>query len=354
MKSLRAQLTDLLVVAASIGAALLLAALLLALTGHPRLIWEWAVGAAGSRADLLIVLKRACPLILTGLAAGVAFRSGVFNIGAEGQSILGSIAAVALATRLLPSLPQALAIPAILLAAALGGALWALIPAMLDRWRSVPIVLSTILLNFIALQLLALLLDGPLRTSLNTGIIQSDPLPRAFLLPTLLQYGAGNVHAGILLALLLAALCWIVQSRTAYGFEIRVTGLNPTAARYAGMPVAARQFAVMLWSGAFAGLAGCIQLMGVEGGHQLGKEPSSYGYAGIAVALLGRLHPAGIVAAALFFALLDNGADALESFSIPHEISDILKGFIVLLLLAATAYAARRSRSAEDSGGAEA
>ena len=193
---------------------------------------------------------------------------------------------------------------------------------------------------------LALLLEGPLKTLVKTDIVQSDPLPVAFHLPTILQSGAGNTHAGILIALALAGLCWLVQSRTAFGFEVLVTGLNPVAARYAGMPVAARQFAIMLWSGAFAGLAGAVQLMGVEGGHSLGTNPTSYGYAGIAVALLGRLHPAGIVAAALFFALLDNGADALEFSGFPHEISDMVKGLIVLLILAGTAYVARRRQTA--------
>jgi len=109
------------------------------------------------------------------------------------------------------------------------------------------------------------------------------------------------------------------------------------------MPVAARQFGIMLWSGAFAGLAGAVQLMGVEGGHSLNTTPSSYGYAGIAVALLGRLHPAGIVAAAIFFALLDHGADNLEfTTALPHQISDIVKGLIVIVILAGTAYVARR------------
>lgn len=346
MKTVRGFLTDLALVGTAIGVALLLLAAALALTGHPKILWEWVEGAAGTRADLLIALKGACPLILTGLAAGVAFRSGVFNIGAEGQAIAGALLTVWLATRLAPGLPAGAALPGALVAAAIGGAAWALVPAALERVRGVPVVLSTILLNFVALQVLWLLLEGPLRTVEKTGVVQSDPLPAAFFLPTVLHAGAGSVHAGLLIALVIAGVCWVVQARTAFGFEVLVTGLNPVAARYAGMPVAGRQFAIMLWSGAFAGLAGGMQLMGVEGGHSLGTNPSSYGYAGIAVALLGRMHPAGIVAAAIFFSLLDHGADALEFSGFPHEISDIVKGVIVLLILAGTAYAARRRQMA--------
>ncbi|HEY4328931.1 MAG TPA: ABC transporter permease [Phycisphaerae bacterium] len=349
MKSFRIFLIDLGLVGGSIVMALLLVSLALAMGGHPRGLLDWAQGAAGTRADLLMSLKNACPLILTGLAAAVAFRSGVFNIGAEGQSIVGTIAAVTLATRALPHLSSPLlAIPLCILAGAIGGAIWALIPALLDRLRGVPVVLSTILLNFIALQLLRMLIEGPLRAiTIKTSVPQSDPLIGGYILPIFLQSGAGQLHVGIIIALVIAAACWIVQARTAYGFEILVTGLNPVAARYAGMPVAARQFGIMLWSGAFAGIGGTIQLMGVEGAHSLGTDPVSYGYAGIAVALLGRLHPAGVVAAAIFFALLDHGADSLEfTTNIPHELSDIVKGLIVLIILCGTAYVASRRRTA--------
>ena len=350
MRTLRAFFTDLLLVLGAIAAACLLMTPLLLLAGYsPRILIDWISGAVGTPGQILLSLKNACPLILTGLAAGIAFRSGVFNIGAEGQSILGSIATVALATRFVPqSLSPIIAIPLGLLVAALGGALWALIPAALDRLRGVPVVLSTILLNFVALFLARLLIEGPLKTS-ATQVPQSDPLTGGFILPVLLHSGVGYVHAGILIAVATAAICWLVQSRTSFGFEILVTGLNPIAAQYAGMPVARRQFAVMLLSGAFAGLAGAIQLMGVEGSHFLGFDPVTYGYAGIAVALLGRLHPAGIVLAAIFFAMLDTGADTLEfTASLPHQVSDIAKGLIVLLMISAAAMVARRrSVSAE-------
>ena len=152
MKGLRAFLMDLGLVACSIAATALLLGVVLTVAGYPahRILIQWVAGAIGP-ADLLSALKGACPLILTGLAAGIAFRSGVFNIGGEGQSSLGSIFAVTLATRIWPGASTAwLAIPSALLVAALGGALWALVPAVLDRLRGVPVVLSTILLTFIA------------------------------------------------------------------------------------------------------------------------------------------------------------------------------------------------------------
>ena len=135
---------------------------------------------------------------------------------------------------------------------------------------------------------------------------------------------------------------WVVQARTAFGFELLVTGLNPVAARYAGMPVLRRQFGVMVMSGGLAGLAGAVQVMGVEGSHFLNTTPASYGFAGIAVALLGRLHPAGIVVAAVFFAMLDRGAANLEFYHLPLEVSDIVKAVVVLVVLALTAVLARR------------
>jgi simple sugar transport system permease protein len=347
MRRLQTAITDIGMVAATIGACAILMTVLLMAAGYPaRILIDWMLGACGSQGQILLSLKNACPLILTGLAAGVAFRTGVFNIGAEGQSIVATIGVVALGTRWLPSVPAVVAIPAAIMVGILAGAAWAGIPAALDRFRGVPVVLSTILLNFVAISLCRLLVKGAL-ASRTTAALQSDTLPDSYILPVLLHATGGYVHAGILAAVAVAAICWMVQARTAFGFEVLVTGLNPVAARYAGMPAARRQFEVMLGSGGLAGLAGALQVMGVEGSHFINIEPVAYGYAGIAVALLGRLHPAGIVAAAIFFAMLDTGADILESrSSLPHQVSDIAKGLIVLVILAAAAVAARRRSAA--------
>lgn len=350
MKTFRAFLVDLSLVMAAIGGAvvLLMAGLKLAGYAPVEIVWAWAKGGAGTATDVVVSLKHATPLILTGLAAGVAFRSGVFNIGAEGQAIIGAMVAVAVATRMMPAVEARwLGVPVALLAGAAGGAVWALLAAGLDRVRGVPIVLSTILLNFIALKLLGVMLEGPLKAR-GTQIVQSDVLARGYELPLVLS-DPSPLHAGFAIAVGLAILSWVVQARTTFGFEILVTGLNPVAARLAGMPVAARQFAIMLLSGAFAGVAGIVQVMGVEG-RSLGPTPVSYGYAGIAVALLGRLHPVGIVAAAVFFGMLDRGAANVEfDTSLPHELADVVKGVMVLVILVGTAWVARR-RSAPAGG----
>jgi general nucleoside transport system permease protein len=348
---LRRLVGDLTLLMASVLGAVLLVVAGLYVAGYPgmRVLGEWAAGAVGTRFDVEVGLKNACPLILTGLAAGVAFRSGVLNIGAEGQAILGAIGAVALANRLIPPTVAAwpvLAIVLTLAGAMMLGALWGGIAGALDRWRGVPVVLSTILLSFVAMFVLGMLLEGPLRAQ-GSEVVQSDPLARAYWLPVW-TWGV-EWRAGFVIALAMAGVSWLVQARTALGFELLVTGLNPTAAKLAGIPVAARQVGVMLLSGAFAGLAGAIQVMGVEG-HTLTPSPTSYGYAGIAVALLGRLHPAGIVAAAVFFGMLDQGAANVETgaYALPHQVADVVKGLIVMAILVGTAYVARMRTTARE------
>jgi simple sugar transport system permease protein len=340
MKLLRRFLTDLALVAAAVAVATLVLMLGLYTAGYPAhlVVGKWIDGAIGTRFDFLVALKNTTPLLLTGLAAGIAFRSGVFNIGAEGQSILGAIATAFIATRIFPQVGSGwVAIPLALGAAVLAGAGYAAIASLLDRYRAVPVVLSTILLNFIAIHLLSLLLEGPLKAA-GTEIVQSDPVPAAYFLPILSQ--VGSLHAGILIAVAAAGALWIVQARTTFGFEIQAVGLNPVAARLAGMPVESRQIAVMLLSGGFAGMAGSLQILGVS--HYLGTDSPGYGYTGIAVALLGRLHPAGIALAALFFALLDQGATNVEisTYQLPREVADIVKGLVVVMLLIAAAYLA--------------
>ena len=165
---------------------------------------EWFLGAVGTWGDVLVSLKDATPLIFTGLAAGVAFRAGVFNIGAQGQAVLGALAAVWLATRVAPGLHAWAGIPLALLVAGIGGGFWALIAAGLERWRRVPVVLSTILLNFVALQVLSLLLEGALRTH-EPKVIQCVSLPGGYFLPIwfpmVFVAAGGYLHIGFFIAL---------------------------------------------------------------------------------------------------------------------------------------------------------
>ncbi len=313
----------------------------LALLGHAptTVLATWFQGAAGSGVRLAMSLQEAGPLLLTGLAAAVAFRAGIWNIGAEGQFLLGAVGMVACATVLLPPGPGWLVLPPILLLCAALGAGWALIATALERGRGVPVVLSTILLNFIAVAVVGMLVQGPLHDPATTAP-QSALIADHLRLPVLVA--GSRLHLGVVLALVLAFALWLVVRRTTIGFEVEVVGLNPAAARTAGMPVARRQVLVMAVSGGLAGFAGAVQVAGVTG--MLSGAPVSYGYAGIAVALLGRLHPLGIVAAAVFMGMLGTGARHLERrLAIPHDLGDVVQGLLVLTVVVVGGVLARRA-----------
>ncbi len=302
-------------------------------------------GAAGGLVRLALSLEEATPLLLTGLAAAVAFRAGVLNIGAEGQYLVGALALVAVATRgagLLAWAPAAGAMAIALGSAALAGALWALLCTLLDRRRGVPVVLSSILLNFIALALVGAMVEGPLHDP-STSAPQTALIADALHLPVLVA--GSKLHLGAPIALGLALALWLVERASVFGFELRACGLNPLGARLMGMPVAARQAQAMALSGALAGLAGGLQLLGVT--YFMTSGTASYGYAGVAVALLGRLHPLGVAAAALFFGMLDTAGRNLEKhLAIPHDLGDLLKGLILLAVLVASVLAERWRRHA--------
>lgn len=313
----------------------------LALLGHaPVTVLDvWFQGAAGSGTRLALSMQEAGPLLLTGLAAAVAFRGGVWNIGAEGQFLIGAVTMVAAGTVLLIPGPGWLILPLALALSAFTGAAWALLATGLERWRGVPVVLSTILLNFIAVAVVGMLVQGPLHDPATTAP-QTALVAEHLRLPVLVE--GTRLHLGVLLAALSALALWLVLRRTTIGFEVQVVGLNPDAARLVGMPVGARQVLVMAVSGGLAGFAGAAHVAGVTG--MLSGSPVSYGYAGIAVAMLGRLHPLGILAAALFLGMLSTGASGLERrLAIPHDLGDVVQGLLVLAVLVAGGISARRA-----------
>ncbi len=316
-----------------------------ALLGYPplRVADLWLHGAAGNWYALSSSLADACPLLLTGLAAGVAFRAGVLNIGAQGQFLMGALMAVALTTRMMIFHQPVLVITMALLAGALAGGLWGLIAQYLELYRSVPVVLSTILLNFVALYLVSAVLQGPLQ-AVGTAAAQSPEIAGKYWLPVVIPYT--DFHIGIIVALVVAVLLWIVQSRTVFGFQSLVIGLNPAAAGVMNMPVARRQIQMMLLSGGCAGLGGAIQVLGQV--HFMTAHMGDYGYAGIAVALLGRLNPLGIILSALFFGFLDTGAFRVEesSLALPHDLADVIKAVVILIMLVLAGLSVRRSHRA--------
>ncbi|GAA4249311.1 ABC transporter permease [Azospirillum formosense] len=328
----------------AVAAALALCALLVAWTGAPvlRAYGLLLEGAAGSRFALTETLTRATPLILTGLAAAVAFRAKLWNIGAEGQLYMGALAAVVLGGGML-DLPAWLLLPTVMIAGAAAGGATLLGPAVLKVRFGVDEVVTTLLLNFIVLLLVSMLLEGALKDPMGMGWPQSAPVVEAAELPKLVE--RTRLHTGLLVALGLSALLWLIDTRTIWGYENRAVGANPRAAAFAGMPVTRVMLRTALLSGGLAGLAGVIEVCGLKGYLTLDLSPG-FGYSGIVVAMLAQLHPVGVVGAAVFIAGIFVGADAMSrAMPVPNYIADVLVATSLLCMLVAgllTRYRLRR------------
>ena len=328
---------------AAVALTLALAAALLALGGHDPGVALAALvaGSTGSTdAFLSITLVRATPLLLTGLAVALAFRTGLWNIGAEGQLYAGAVAgaAVGLAGA---GLPAPVLAPLVLGASVAAGAAWAWIPAVMKLRLGVGEVITTLLLHFVAIDLAAWLVHGPMQES--RGVFpQSDPIVGAARLPTL---GGTRLHAGFLLALLLAGLLWAFLRTTRTGFGLRAVGASREAAEISGrFPTRSMLLGVFLVSGGLAGLAGGVEVAGVTYALYEGLSPG-HGYTAIAVALLAGLHPVGVVATAVFFGALEGGAGAMQrSAGIPAAWVGGIEALVILSVLAVDRLL-RRSRS---------
>jgi simple sugar transport system permease protein len=319
-------------VALAVGAAVAAVALL-SLVGlpfgiSPRLLLSVLYeGSIGSSFAISATIIKMVPLLLTGLSVVIAFRAGVWNIGAEGQFIVGAIAALVFA-------PAGIVIA--LVAAMIGGAIWSSIASAMRLWRNAPEVLSTILLNFVALHLLGWVVNGPLQES-SEKYPQTDVIPDAAWLRTL---GSTDVHSGIVIALAVAALAWWLLYGTREGLRVRATGFNPSAARWAGINVNAQIVRAMAMSGAVAGLAGGIELCGVT--HRLFERfAAGYGYSGIAVALLAGLHPGAATIAAFFFGAMASGAGELQRAGFTASVASVAQAIVILTLIAFGRFHAR-------------
>jgi simple sugar transport system permease protein len=294
-------------------------------------------GGFGSVFALSETLTRATPLVLTGLAATVAFKARLFNIGAEGQLYAGAIAAVAVGGLHGGSGFDATAwllFPLMLAAAALAGALLLLGPALLKLRLGVDEVVTTLLLNFIVLLGVGALLDGPMKDPTALGWPQSVALQGDLELGKLIAQT--RVHTGLVWAIGPAALLWALMKYTVLGFDIRALGANARAAAFAGVPVTRTMVAVALLSGALAGLAGAIQVAGRTGYVTLDMSPG-YGYGGIVIAMLAGLHPLGVLAAGVFVAGVQVGADSMSrALAVPTYIADVIVAASLLAVLVAT------------------
>jgi len=330
--------------AAAVLAALALAAVPLRLAGADLTgaYRQMAVASFGSWFALAETLTRATPLILTGLAVAVAFRARLWNIGAEGQLYLGAIVPVALGSGGVP-LPAPLLLPLVLLAAATAGALFMLGPTLLKVRLGVDEVVTTLLLNFVALLLVGLLVEGAMQDPMSMGWPQSAPVVAEAGLPKLIA--RTRLHAGLLVALTAAVLVWLYLDRTVWGLEIQAVGSNARAAAYAGMPVSAVLIRAGMLSGALAGLAGAGEVAGLKGYLTQDLSPG-FGYTGIVVAMLAQLQPLAVVPAAIFVAGVFVGADSMSrTAGVPSYIADLVVALSLLTMLLAglvTRYRLRR------------
>jgi general nucleoside transport system permease protein len=336
----RSRPTTLVAAAAPLGAvvgALALAALPLATAGAPigRAFALMVEGAAGSMFALTETLTRATPLIFTGLAATVAFRARLYNIGAEGQLYVGALAAVALGSGALEA-PPVLLVPAILLAGAFAGALLMLGPTLLKVKLGVDEVVTTLLLNFVVLLFVQMMLEGPFKDPMGGGWPQSEPIVDAGVLPVLVE--GMRLHVGIILALALSLVLQMVFSRTVFGLKIRAVGDNVSAAQYAGIGVTGVLVTVGLTSGALAGIAGASEVAGLKG-YLTADLSRGFGYAGIVVAMIAGLHPVLVLPAALFIAGVFVGADTMSrTLNVSNYIADLIVALSLLCVLVSSLF----------------
>ncbi len=323
---------------------LLLLAAILALSGFavaPALT-ALVRGAAGSSyAIFSATLIRATPLILTGLAVALAFQGGILNIGAEGQLLAGAAVAAAVALGLGDSL-GGMALVIALAASSAGGAAWAAIPAWLRRRFGVLEVISTIMMNFVALYAVSYLVRGPLQEPTH-AYPQSSTLPAATHLPILLP--GTRLHVGFALAVLAACAAWFFVRNLAAGFRLRVVGVNPdAAASAAGIDVPAVSMRTFLISGALAGLAGGVELTGVTFALYENISPG-YGYTAIAVALLAGLHPGLVIVSGIFLGALEAGAAGMQrEAGVPLVVVSVVEASIILAIVGARAVLAGQRR----------
>lgn len=291
---------------------------------------EGAAGTVVTR-PLGEAAMKAALLTLTGLSVAVAFKVGLFNIGAQGQMLLGALAAAIVGAHV--SLPGLLHVPAALLGAALAGAAWAGLAALLKLYRGVHEVISTIMLNWVAVSLVDnWLVVGPLRGVAEAGqsITGTAEIQPTAALPRLLG-DISRLNLGFPLALLLALATWAWLTRTRSGFETRAVGLGPEAARAAGIPVARRAGLAMALAGALAGLAGAVLVLGTEGRYP-GSLGAPYGFDGIAIALIGNNHPLGATVAALFFGVLRAGGTRMQLLGVHKSFPELIQGLALLFV----------------------
>jgi len=295
-------------------------------------------GSMGGLSKIGETLYKTTPLIFTGLAVAFAFRTGLFNIGAEGQYIVGSITAIATGWYF-QNLPAIILLPLILVFGALAGGFWASIAGFLKARFGVHEVITTIMLNYTALigtnyiirtVLNPQMLEGTSKMAFSVSIPEKARLSK--LSEFIPQFGYSSAHTGIFIGIICALAIYYILFKTTLGYEIRSVGFNPEAAEYGGISKKKNIILAMFISGLLAGLAGAVQVTGLIYKVNMSAGMSGYGFDGIAVALVGGNHPIGVLASALLFGVLSNGARKMQLAGIPKEVIGIIQGVIIMFI----------------------
>jgi ABC-type uncharacterized transport system permease subunit len=286
-------------------------------------------GAVGTRYNLLETFVKASPLILTGLAVAFAFRAKFWNIGAEGQLLAGALMATVLGVHL-GAIPPALVLPIIIAAGFLAGGIWASIPALLKTKLKVDDVVSTLLLNYVMLHIMGALLFGPLQQP-GSSWPRSSAIIKAACYPILLT--RSRFHLGILISFLAVWIIWLINKKTIFGYRSKAVGVNIRAAHFGGINTTS----VILWtaliSGGLAGLAGVGELCALQYRLIMDISPG-YGYSGIVIAMLGNLHPVGVLFSSLFFSVIIVGAQTMSRMTgVPTYIAEVIQGMALIVML---------------------
>ena len=333
LKTARQGLSHLGMPVAAIVIALLVGALLMLVIGiSPVAAYAqlWA-GTFATKYQIGVTLIKATPLMLTALGLGFAFRSGVFNIGAEGQIYMGALCGTFIGIQDL-GLPIWVHLPLTLLAGFFGGGVWGAIPGFLKARYRVNEVITTILMNYIAILVVSYFTHGPLKADRTSAATLPHTLEVQISSRLPVIWEGTRLHAGIILALLAVAVMAFLTYRTAFGFKARAVGFSPSAARYAGMSVVPVVTLAMLISGGLAGMAGTVEILGVQ--RRLRDQfLAGTGYTAIAIALFGRNDPLGIALAAILFGALEAGASNMEALAgVPSTLVEILQAVIIFLV----------------------
>lgn len=300
-------------------------------------------GALGSRFNLLETFVKASPLIMTGLAVAFAFRAKFWNIGAEGQLLAGALSATVLGISL-GGVPKPLVLPIVIAGGFLAGGIWASIPALLKTKLKVDDVVSTLLLNYVMVNIMGALLFGPLQQP-GSSWPRSSAIIEAACYPILLV--RSRFHMGVPLAILAVLIIWFINRQTTFGYQSRAVGVNARAANFGGI----NSTKVILWtaliSGGLAGMAGVGELCAIQRRLIMDISPG-YGYSGIVIAMLGNLHPVGVLFSAIFFSVIIVGAQTMSRMTgVPTYIAEVIQGMalmVMLIFLLFTEYKIRRVR----------